>query len=934
MLHFTHGSFFKCKFDHIFFLIHSFLISLLNFLEQVSDNENYSHIYDPTTSDPIYVPESNPNISDQELSDYGPGSFTNIEELSHSYSQRNTPRIVVTPTPEDQVRIRYEEKKNREIVENFMDKNNTINLLSEKLENSNREKTNEFEFIRSKTPILTDDDLRILDRFSPVVVDERINDTYKGDENDDDSDSLNTSASEDSDTESNDDAVQEPFAPEMNDQTDSSTSSESDSESNDSESDEELDEDAEPSTPNFELSVPMRKRTESQNSKASTVSDSKTIENVLSSDSDDNENEDKENEVYLEPTVNVIMQINRSASNESRNLKAIVVEQDSDDEDNDNEVSVSFSLPSRANSVARITPSPSPYQSFDQVDSDSEVSVNVSIPLRKKNFETTKRRPMSDCFSYTFNYQKENENEEPQPIKEQLEESYQQFNEQPIENTFDYQINRDYRNYERSNDFNSVTNDDSYESYQSKTSAFNADVEYSQNSEFAIETQKDVEKLTESNHILQSESQNEIVYMEPVISRVYENSPIIFYDSVDYEQPEYMGNQQENYDQSIPVYQTEEKDYNETQNNDYQHNFNTSLDASSSLSSIETSNYITTDYYSMEKQKSEDKKLSVRDRIAAFENASFERCESETKEIIEQKDIKKLDDIKKSLFSSPSVTQRSSIEESEEDSGVNSDLSRHNISEVENETTESFPALRKLTPYQRAATHSRLFKLLQNDDTDDINEPMVSEQKSEPKRYNRKKIIHNVSVTRKQNPDAIKYAETLDERRQRLSLPLKMSTSIDTDNASSPPSPVSDINDQLVNELVQSLLLTNKNPQIKKIPMEKLQAAAKKVLEELDSTDNTISSSLDSTPAVTPQEIRGSNYQNLYSSYYDTWKQPDDSASARIANSRRTWATRCPRIPSSKNINRDLSRVSEIRESVTPESSPIPFNKSPIPFNR
>lgn len=211
----------------------------------------------------------------------------------------------------------------------------------------------------------------------------------------------------------------------------------------------------------------------------------------------------------------------------------------------------------------------------------------------------------------------------------------------------------------------------------------------------------------------------------------------------------------------------------------------------------------------------------------------------------------------------------------------------------------------------------------------------------------RKKIIHNVSITRKTKPDAIKDAETMSERRERLSLPLRMSTSIDADNLSSSNSPSSpnsttnNISDKLVNELVQSLLLKKKSNYLQNLPMEKLQAAAKKVLqEELDSLENT---SLDSTPALTPQEFK-SEYPNSYSDYYDTWSANEVARRATsditpskafktlqeqsISGRKRLWAARCPRVLSSKTINRDLARVTEIRESESPDTYRSPSRSS------
>lgn len=289
-------------------------------------------------------------------------------------------------------------------------------------------------------------------------------------------------------------------------------------------------------------------------------------------------------------------------------------------------------------------------------------------------------------------------------------------------------------------------------------------------------------------------------------------------------------------------------------------------------------------------------------------------------------------------------TQKPMQDESEideDDSGVTSDINRP-ISETDDTESECFPELRKLTRYQRAATHSRLFKLLQEfddkDDTDDTDDYSKISNKYQdttpcdsPIFFTRpKKIVHNVSVTRKMNPDALKHAETMAERRERLSLQLKPSTSIDTDNLSSPSSPTPSINDKLVEELVQSVLRQQKLQNIKHIPMEKIHAAARKALQdETDSGDNTCSSSFESTPAITPQEFKDDcDYDS------DTWNGDERRTSADILPSkafknlqeqsmygrkRKLWAARCPRVLSSKTVNRDLSQVAEMPEQCSPE---------------
>ncbi|XP_055914797.1 uncharacterized protein LOC129948013 [Eupeodes corollae] len=348
----------------------------------------------------------------------------------------------------------------------------------------------------------------------------------------------------------------------------------------------------------------------------------------------------------------------------------------------------------------------------------------------------------------------------------------------------------------------------------------------------------------------------------------------------------------------------------------------------------------------IQNEATEESKISVKDRIFAFESGTTEPPPSakaaKTSLIVDSTSPKS--------NLSRNSSQRSESEIEEDDSGV-TDMNKP-LSETDTES-ESFPELRKMSRYQRASTHSRLFKLLQ-DDGDVIEEEQPGDEEAALEaEFNfkpRKKIVHNVSITRKQNPKALQEAETVTERRQRLSLPLRKNQSIDADNPSSPNSPASPIHgqqsqpisDKLVNELIQSLLLKKSSSSLKNLPMEKLQAAAKRVLEEeLDSLENT---SLDSTPALTPQEFKNESYAD----YYDTWsssKMDSDNAATNgsfeilpskafkvlqeTAGSakRKPWAVRCPRVLSSKTVNRDLARVTESPEIVSRSSrSPEMFS--------
>lgn len=285
-----------------------------------------------------------------------------------------------------------------------------------------------------------------------------------------------------------------------------------------------------------------------------------------------------------------------------------------------------------------------------------------------------------------------------------------------------------------------------------------------------------------------------------------------------------------------------------------------------------------------------------------------------------------------------SYMQRSFPDESEldeDDSGVVMDVN-HRITTEETDTeSECFPELRKLTRYERAATHSRLFKLLQECEGEP-NENSKHIEEESPILSRPKKIVHNVSITRKQNPDAIKNAETMCERRERLALNFKQSSSIDADNPSSASpscaSPTPSVNEKLIDELVQSVLQQTKRRNLRNIPIEKIQAAARRALQqqqdENDSCDTTFSS-FDSTPALTPQEFKDDYYYDSDTCSGVEADRPTDILPSKAfknlqeqsvyGRKRKLWAARCPRVLSSKTVNSDLCRVAETRESQTPE---------------
>lgn len=264
----------------------------------------------------------------------------------------------------------------------------------------------------------------------------------------------------------------------------------------------------------------------------------------------------------------------------------------------------------------------------------------------------------------------------------------------------------------------------------------------------------------------------------------------------------------------------------------------------------------------------------------------------------------------------------------ETDSGV--DINRRVSEDVDTES-ECYSELRKLTRYERAATHSRLFKILQEyeKEVSDAEKTKTEEEIIMPL-SRPKKIVHNVSITRRQNPELAKQAETMADRRERLQLNYN-SSSIDNDNASSSASPSCaspassvSVNEKLIDELVHSVLQQTKRRNLQNIPIEKIQAAARRALiqqnDENDSCDTY--SSFDSTPALTPHEFHDDCDDSDSDRHTDILPSKafkhlqEQSISGRRYKS---WAARCPRVLSSKTVNSDLSRVTETRESQSPE---------------
>lgn len=310
-------------------------------------------------------------------------------------------------------------------------------------------------------------------------------------------------------------------------------------------------------------------------------------------------------------------------------------------------------------------------------------------------------------------------------------------------------------------------------------------------------------------------------------------------------------------------------------------------------------------------------------------------------------------------------SSKSQEESEEDDSGVTSDLSRP-ISDADTESETNQSELQLLTKCQRAATHSRLFKLLQDecgksDDEDGADDEDQSEQ------------------------DLSDSAGTLKSRKNQLTLPLNQNNSSDPDSLSSssgfasPASPT--ITDRLVKELVKSLLQKKKGKKFKKLPIAKLQAAALRILQEDMDPYDTVSSagSEDSngfylSPVHTQhsngtenastannntanslihptQQPYGANYYD-YCDYYDSWANAaayygaDPSYEYDIVPSRAfkllqehaqpngfssgiingLWG-KCPRIPSSKNLHKDYPACgigTEIKTAETCDPQPVP----------
>ncbi|XP_073977695.1 uncharacterized protein isoform X3 [Rhodnius prolixus] len=280
---------------------------------------------------------------------------------------------------------------------------------------------------------------------------------------------------------------------------------------------------------------------------------------------------------------------------------------------------------------------------------------------------------------------------------------------------------------------------------------------------------------------------------------------------------------------------------------------------------------------------------------------------------------------------------KSQEESEEDDSGVTSDISRH-ISETDTDAECGGSELQKMTRYQRAATHSRLFKLLQ--------EECSQEDAAE---------------------------ESMSVKKERLMLPLNKHSSSEQDSLSSssginsPSSPT--VTDRLVKELIQSLLSRKKGRHFRKLPMEKLYAAAMRILQEDMDPYDTGSTSDDSNLFLSPvsggnpysqqqaeakkfknteivnPENYGANYYD-YCNYYSTWGNVNNYSQEEIdfdilpsktfrilqenSQTESGYKTpvkglglvRCPRVASSQNLEKQNN-----------ENSKSPCESEPISSN-
>lgn len=322
---------------------------------------------------------------------------------------------------------------------------------------------------------------------------------------------------------------------------------------------------------------------------------------------------------------------------------------------------------------------------------------------------------------------------------------------------------------------------------------------------------------------------------------------------------------------------------------------------------------------------------------------------SKTKELECNREQNETNTSQKSIRNEKERHSSKSQEESEEDdSGVTSDMSRP-ISDADTESEAGRGEQSRPMQCQRASTHSRLFKLLQDE------------------------------CGKSDNEEEEEEGAAMKSRREQLTLPLCNTNGSDPDSLSSssgvtsPASPT--VTDRLVKELVQSLLQRKKGRRLKKLPLAKLHAAALRILQEdMDPYDTGSSEDNSSNHAylspthrrsfhhsnntasysMPPQQVMyGDNYYD-YCDYYDSWANPTScygtnacsgfecdimpsrafkllsehaqpgGFSSGIING--LWA-KCPRIPSSKNVPKHLIDDTD-KTDLSSSSCPAPPSKS------
>lgn len=663
---------------------------------------------------------------------------------------------------------------------------------------------------------------------------------------------------------------------------------------------------------------------------------------TLANDDDDEEQSDADGDADMENSVTVRLPLKLSFSRSSNNeeITTVVVgnsetkEVTNSDENanyvnrpvlklqptiSDTDVSVSFNVPSRSSSVSRTN-----CQDKDESDAEDEVSVSVSLPMMRNKFahqslsldtennDNDSLDSDTECEETSSEGEEEEQEEEEQmidiwgeasplpvrrqiihqpPVREEVEEDTLTEDSESTEESSEEveKIESKYKNVKKIKcEIRNVTNNlqlhPSHSQMAHLPRALTAELSYHQ--------EPDPELSTASPVYDRSQRCRAVTPMRPITPQLPHSA-------------------------SRPTQSEMESIHNRLR----------CITPIRSMTPVRDATPKTTD-------KENEEKINVRQRIAVFERIKSQDFSTD-------RPMSPL-----ALSSSTQSTPRNSFiranEESadEEDSGVTSDHSR----QISDSECENFPELRKMTRYQRAATHSRLFKLLQEEclDEGEEEETAVTNKKT----YNPKKIVHNVSITRRQNPNASKEAETLEQRRERLSLPLGHNRSLDQDSipstssgsSASPTNPP--VSDKLIDEFIQSFMKKQKHKLMRNVSMDRIHAAARKALQEDLDFDSVIGgssqevSTVSSTPAITPQE-----FKNGYSDYYDSFNRTNstDSDTDRRSTSsdlsslgqKRMWSVKCPRVLSSKTVNRDLSLI---RESESPEpTAAVAFRRSVTP---